>query len=225
MTTALTTGYQFPIPPMATGGITDGYATLMQEADDHVKGDVNTLSGIVTTLSGSLTTTSGYLTTLSGSLTTLSGTVTTLSGSLTTLSGSLTTTSGYVTTLSGNVSTLSNYITGGWTDYSGTSTIVGWSSFVTKVLKYKKVGTLVCVTFYITGTSNNVATTFTLPFASVAIIENLTRVQDNGGGFDVGLLAVAPSGSTVTFYPDLIGSGWTAANDKSVVGQFFYEVA
>lgn len=231
MTTTLTTGYLFPIPPLATGGIADGYGTLLQEADDHVKGDVNTLSGIVTTLSGSLTTTSGYLTTLSGSLTTLSGNVTTLSGTVTTLSGSLTTTSGYlttlsgaVTTLSGNVATLSGYVTNAWIDYTATSTVTGWSSFTSKIIKYKKVGIVVHVVFYLSGTSNDTVAKFSLPFAVVQDTSVVTYAVDNGGSAVPGLATA--TGSDANLYKDITGSSlWTGSGTKISVGQFFYEVA
>ena len=38
-----------------------------------------------------------------------------------------------------------------WTDYSATSTIVGWSSYTTKSIFYKKIGKLVFVQFVISG--------------------------------------------------------------------------
>lgn len=226
MTTALTTGYAIPIPPLATGGVTDGYATLMQEADDHIKGDVNSLSGIVTTLSGSLTTTSGYLTTLSGSLTTLSGNVTTLSGNVTTLSASLTTTSGYVTTLSGGVSTLSNYITTAWVDYAATSTIVGWDdgTFTTKVLKYKKMGTVILVLYYLDGTSDSSDTTFTLPYNSLYdVYGSIPKVLNSGAAEAVGKSLVQAASNVVTLFRS--AGAWSNSGNKLTAGQFFYEAA
>jgi hypothetical protein len=53
-----------------------------------------------------------------------------------------------------------------WVDYSATSTIVGWSSFTAKKIRYRVVGKLVFVTAQLTGTSNSTTTSFTLPFTS-----------------------------------------------------------
>jgi hypothetical protein len=50
-----------------------------------------------------------------------------------------------------------------WYDYSETSRIVGWSSFVKKVLFINYRENAVHVVVSIQGTSNSTATTFTLP--------------------------------------------------------------
>jgi len=50
-----------------------------------------------------------------------------------------------------------------WYDYSDTSRIVGWSSFVKKVLFVNYRENVVHVVVNIQGTSNSTATTFTLP--------------------------------------------------------------
>ena len=110
-----------------------------------------------------------------------------------------------------------------WIDYSSTSTIVGWGSFTTKVLKYKKVGTVVFVVYALLGVSNSTSTTFTLPFASVTDVEGMCNVVDNSGAGHLGISSV--SGSIVTVFPTPDTVFWTASNNKVVRGQFFYEVA
>ena len=109
------------------------------------------------------------------------------------------------------------------TDYSGISTIVGWSSFTTKILTYKKVGNLVFVLFRIEGTSGSSTTTVSLPYAISGVLDvfNLMYAVDNGVG-DIGKIQV--TGSTLYLSPS-VGStytGWTSSGTKSVRGEFFY---
>jgi len=61
-----------------------------------------------------------------------------------------------------------------WVDYSATSTIVGWSSFTTKIIKYRVLGKQVFVYCVINGTSNSTTTSFTLP--NNVISENLVTI-------------------------------------------------
>lgn len=108
---------------------------------------------------------------------------------------------------------------GTYTDYSGDSTIVGWASFTNKVIKYIKIGKLVYVYFYLTGTSNNATTTFTIPDAA----ENgffLFLAYDNGSTFAVAQAQII--GSTVTCYKDIFGGAFAASNTKYAMGQFWY---
>ncbi len=115
-----------------------------------------------------------------------------------------------------------------WADYSATSTIVGWSSFTTKSIYYKKVGKLVFVTFNLQGASNSVNTTFTLPYsANSGVATQFTaRCTDNSVGQTNAALGVLnASSSTVTMYKDLTANTWTAGNNKSVIGEFWYESA
>lgn len=116
-----------------------------------------------------------------------------------------------------------------WTDYSASSSIVGWTTYENaKKIFYKKLGKLVFVQFYIDGTSNSTSTTFTLPVAmngSVGI-NFMCRVKDNGSwGTNPGLLAMSPSGTTVTLYKDMSAAAWTASGEKGIYGEFFYEGA
>lgn len=110
-----------------------------------------------------------------------------------------------------------------WTDHSSDSTIVGWSSYTEGVIEYKKIGKLVYVNFRIGGTSDDVATTFTVPFSEGQIGNPIfwCRSVDDGGS------AVAAygqlDGSIVTLLPNATSGAWTASGTKSVHGQFWYE--
>ena len=115
-----------------------------------------------------------------------------------------------------------------WTDYSGTSTITGWSSYTTKFLEYKKnVDGLVFVQFRITGTSDTTTCTFTVPFAEGIASSIVSGILCGNGanGRAIGFLSI--SSSTVAFTPTatLGSSGWLNSGTKEIFGQFFYEVA
>ncbi len=115
-----------------------------------------------------------------------------------------------------------------WTDYSGTSTVTGWTSFTTKVIRYKKVGKLVFVEFTLDGTSNATSASFTLPYATASspattsfaiglTIDNGSAATTSGRG-DMATL-------TCTLTPNNAGGNWTASGQKLVRGQFFYEAS
>jgi hypothetical protein len=113
-----------------------------------------------------------------------------------------------------------------WQNWYSSSTVVGWSSYTQQNIWYKKVGKLVFVKYYLSGTSNATGVTFTLPFAchtNIAAI-NYSRVQDNGT-WASGHTAMASGSSQVVVR---VGHGtsastWTASGPKSCIGEFFYE--
>lgn len=117
----------------------------------------------------------------------------------------------------------------GWIDYSATSNIVGWSSFTTKIIKYRVIGKQVFVQYQLQGTSNSATTTFTLPNTSINIEVNQNNLTVDNGVVSLGFLQIANNANVVSF------SKWTAINSntstftvsgtKMVKGQFFYEIA
>lgn len=111
-----------------------------------------------------------------------------------------------------------------WTDYSGTSTITGWASTTTEDIFYKKIGKLVFVQFYITGTSDSTNTTFTLPYTQQSDLRLHVpiRVVDNGTDA-VGLATIAGGASTCVCFDTIAGSAWTASGTKTIWGQFWYQ--
>ena len=113
-----------------------------------------------------------------------------------------------------------------WQDYSGDSTVIGWGSFTTKQIYYKRVGNLVTVTYLIAGTSNVTGVTFTLPYSAVAgvNVNGATPVRDNG--------TWAGGNYTLNSGTDIVtcrvgwgtgGTTWTASGTKIVKGNFTYE--
>ena len=114
---------------------------------------------------------------------------------------------------------------GAETDYQDTSTIVGWTSFIDKQIVYILDGNKVFVSFHISGTSNSVDTTFTLPYAASATfvdpIQMLFRIKDNNSSA-TGYGSLPAGSSTFDVSPDLDGSNWTSSGTKLIIGQFWY---
>lgn len=115
-----------------------------------------------------------------------------------------------------------------WVDYSGTSTVVGWSSFTTKVIRYSISGKQCTVNYYIEGTSDATSITFTLANAigtsGVTPLQGITYAQNNGSP---AIAQFSLAGSTVTLSRfNAIGSitTWTNSGTKRAAGTFTYEI-
>jgi hypothetical protein len=125
---------------------------------------------------------------------------------------------------------LPNQINTPWIDFSEQSTIVGWSSFTAKVIRYKVIGNIVYVYFNIIGTSNSSSTTFTLPISTKFFQGAVACYGVDNGAPQIGLISqpIAPSNSfTANRYTAIsngISSSWTGSGTKQIQGQFFYEI-
>jgi len=120
--------------------------------------------------------------------------------------------------------------TNAWTDYSATSTVVGWSDFTAKIIYTKKIGKVVFVKFILSGTSNATGISFTLPYACEAVAGNVSVPM--GYGIDntealttPGRLSIVANTATVNCYKDMAGAAWTNSGNKYVGGSFWYESA
>lgn len=132
-----------------------------------------------------------------------------------------------VSTTVGVMSWVTAENTDDWVDYSATSTIVGWTSFTTKHIRYKISHKKIFVTFYLAGTSNSATTSFTVPTAMTANFVELMLVHrglDNGVAV-IGRYYLDASTTTVVGNVDISGGGWTASGTKIFSGEFFYEIA
>ncbi len=112
-------------------------------------------------------------------------------------------------------------------DYSGTSTVVGFSSFSVKQIYIKKIGKLVHVDVYLYGTSNtNNDITFTLPYANaLGTAAGYTPIfrYDNGTMDGLGCLFFNGASSIrVTKNLTGVGNEWTASGNKGIIGHFTY---
>lgn len=125
------------------------------------------------------------------------------------------------TTVVGDLSTVV------WTDYSGTSTITGFSSRSVTELRYKKIGHLVFVSYRIIGTSNSTSFSFTLPYANggLANTHGAGQSEDNGVFLSTAIGQVGSGSSTLSFFKDAGGGSWTNSGEKRASAQFFYETS
>ena len=111
-----------------------------------------------------------------------------------------------------------------WTDYSGISNIIGWTSYTEKTLEYKRVGNLVFVHFRITGESDLVTASFTLPFTDASIQNPINPILTwNDSVRQIGYAVVV--GTSALLVPNAAGSSgtWVNSGTKLVMGQFWYE--
>ena len=127
----------------------------------------------------------------------------------------------------GSVVVTGDIYTTDWTDYAGSSTIVGWDG-PTALIYYKVVGDLVHVIFSVTGTSDATTTSFTLPhnhLTGLPSAQGPMYFADNSTvSATFGYFSMAAGGATVNFYkaPNAAANTWTNSNTKTISGQFFY---
>jgi len=128
-----------------------------------------------------------------------------------------------------NLRTEFDALQGVWTDYSATSTIVGWSSFTTKLIYYKKIGNTVLVNVNILGVSNTTGVTLTVPYTSKNTTNQIyfgcSYAIDSGSATTGGVLVLPANSAVVTGYSTVAGAAWTNSGNKAIHGQFWYEVA
>lgn len=120
---------------------------------------------------------------------------------------------------SGDIATLP------WTPYQDDSIIVGWTSWTTKQINYKKIGRIVFVQFELDGVSNSVNTTFTIPYDSGGSANYIlpVLVRDDSGARAVGTLLLVTSSSIVEIYSSLDFGSWNPSNTKEARGEFWFE--
>ena len=107
-----------------------------------------------------------------------------------------------------------------WVDYSATSTIVGWSSFTTKVLKYRVIGKQIFFIVEFDGTSNSTSATFTMPSNTINSILTYGWAKNNGVSNPQALIYTTANSNTITCYNGN-SSTWTASGSKGFQCQFF----
>lgn len=147
----------------------------------------------------------------------------TVTGLATANSGILITDSSGVPSIGSSSSALANLFIAS-TDYSGTSTIVGWTSFTTKLLQTFVYGKYIYVYFNLIGTSNSTSTSFTVQsnvlnsFSATGV-----RTRDNSGTFTTGMFTTSASSNVITFAPTATAGSWTASNTKAIQGWLIVE--
>ena len=116
---------------------------------------------------------------------------------------------------------------GGLIDYTTDSTVTGWAAGVTKEVRYKKIGKFIFFKIHISGTSNAITASATLPFPAVAGTQEWVFTcagWDNGANVaTVPVGTLAAGASTINFYKDIGGTVWTNPGAKQVRCEGWYE--
>jgi len=120
----------------------------------------------------------------------------------------------------------------GWVDWSDSSTIVGWSSFTTKHIRYRRVGKTVYFVINLAGTSNSTSTSITLPYPlsnnSLIVLAPIGRVTNNGASA-LGWPNWVAGSASLTFqiwsaYGGSSTGTWANSYTKALYFQGFYEI-
>jgi hypothetical protein len=114
-----------------------------------------------------------------------------------------------------------------WVDYSATSTIVGWSSFTTKVILYKIVDDMMFVIYNISGTSNATTVSFTYsPNNSTQTIVIVSNYGVNNGSAQTtaGRIVVTSGTNSVSINTNGANGAWIASGTKTVSGSFTIKI-
>lgn len=112
-----------------------------------------------------------------------------------------------------------------WIDYSATSSILGWSNFTAKQIRYRIVGKQMFVSFYLSGTSNSTGANFTLPNQNKNIEQLMVMYGVNNGAMaNYTYIYCLQNSSTVTLYQNNTAN-WASSGVKTAWGQFFIEIA
>jgi hypothetical protein len=106
-----------------------------------------------------------------------------------------------------------------WVDISLTSTIVGFSSFTTRVIRYKQISdNVIWVKGELSGVSNSGLLNFTIPFTSANNVQNagIAGVVNNNLTQTVyGVITSNANSNIVVIFRDFNGQGFTNSNNKS----------
>jgi hypothetical protein len=133
-------------------------------------------------------------------------------------------------TANGSIQAQGDIYTEQWNNYTSSSTIIGWGSTTTQEIYYAKIGKLMMCDFYISGVSDSIFTTFTLPYArfsSTAGVFNpsMILINDGGGAQALGYCKITSGNLTVECFTSVTGSSWTASGTKTVRGSIWYFTA
>lgn len=99
------------------------------------------------------------------------------------------------------------------------STIVGFSGTPTQIIKYSILGNICTINQSISGTSNAINFTYTIPVVSAGNLFYPMRATDNGTvGANPGLLAFSGASASVIAYLTFIPNTWTNSGAKGFGG-------
>jgi hypothetical protein len=118
--------------------------------------------------------------------------------------------------------------TEGWTDWSSSVSLTGFSATSNNNVFYKRIGKFIFLTFKIDGTSNSTSTSMTLPFTRASdgfALDFPISSYNNAVAVAGGMGQIASGGSSISFFRDSTGTSWTNSGAKGVYGQIVYQSA
>lgn len=114
---------------------------------------------------------------------------------------------------------LVNHNQGGLIQYSASSSIVGWASFIVKTIQYQLVGAQLTVTFDLEGVSNATGATFSIPFTCTATRSYfIMDAYDNSTPDVVGEVRNQVSTGVLEAFAGLARPNWTTSGNKGAIG-------
>ena len=117
-----------------------------------------------------------------------------------------------------------------WTEYSGSSVIVGWGSYTDKNIRYTTIGKLAHVEYFIRGTGNTGTTTFTLPFSASGNVVTQSNAMQTfvGATTPIGMAFMTSGSNKVTCAQFTTATAqttsWGASGTKGVRGLLTIEI-
>lgn len=116
-----------------------------------------------------------------------------------------------------------------WQDITAQCTFTGWSSFTIQKLFACKAGSLIHLSYHLSGTSNSTLCNIVLPYTTPndgATQRGVMRVTNNGVVSNtIGMAQMAANSNQLDFYRDQGSTAWTNANGKAVSGVFIIRLA
>jgi hypothetical protein len=114
-------------------------------------------------------------------------------------------------------------------DISSTSTVVGWSSTTTKLIKYWASGKSLFISFDIEGPSNSASASITIPFGqsgatNTAKVTSIYAVNNGAAIATGGAAQINGVSTTVNFFTSMGLATWTASGTKRILGMIVIEL-
>lgn len=111
-----------------------------------------------------------------------------------------------------------------WIDISSSATIVGWSSYTTKIVKYKLENKMVVFFVNIEGTSNSQTTTLDLGMNVVEGMRFVTTAQNNGTR-ELGAATITSGTSLIDFKRTITGTAYSSVGNKTINFTQHFEIS
>jgi len=108
-----------------------------------------------------------------------------------------------------------------WTSFAGSSTIVGWTTPNITFLQYTRTGKVVTIRGRVTGVSNSVNTSITIPFTLANLGAgqgdfSLLFANNSVSSATAGCIVGSDNSNLIQFFRDGVFTTWTASGTKTI---------